>query len=481
MRDHYNVIVIGSGPGGEGATMTAIKAGKRVAVIDQDTQVGGSCTHRGTIPSKALRHAIQQLAEDEDGVEPNYEGLMRRAERVVQAQVQLRSGFYERNRVDVVSARATLADAHHVEAAQSSGIRARCRADKIILATGSRPYRPPDVDFAHPRIVDSDTVLQLKATPRSITIYGAGVVGCEYASIFRGLGIKVNLINTRDKLLAFLDDEIVDALAYHLREQGVLIRHSEEYERVEADDQGVRVHLKSNKVIQSDVLLWAQGRTGNSDNMGLEALGIERDTRGSVKVNEFYQTAQPHIYAVGDVVGNPSLASAAYDQGRFAAIHALTGVCEQQLVEDIPTGIYTVPEISSLGATERELTTRKVPYEVGHAFFHHLARADHRAHHGDAQNPVSPRNLARAGHTLLWQRRLRDYPHRPSGDVAAGRGQYVDVFHQHHLQLPDDGGGLPGGGAKRVEPRARLIERPQKQVAAARFQLQFPMKHTASP
>lgn len=378
MRDHYDVIVIGSGPGGEGAAMTAAKAGKRVAVIDQDAEVGGSCTHRGTIPSKALRHAIQQLAEHEDGVEPNYASLMRRAERVVHSQVQLRSGFYERNRVDVVSGRATLIDAHCVEVAEHNGARTRCRVDKIIIATGSRPYRPPDVDFAHPRIVDSDTVLQLKETPRSITIYGAGVVGCEYASIFRGLGIKVNLINTRDKLLAFLDDEIIDALAYHLREQGVLIRHSEEHERVEADqatDGGVRVHLKSNKVIQSDVLLWAQGRTGNSDNMGLEALGIQRDTRGSIGVNEFYQTAQPHIYAVGDVVGNPSLASAAYDQGRFAAIHALTGVCEQQLVEDIPTGIYTVPEISSLGATERELTARKVPYEMGHAFFRHLARA----------------------------------------------------------------------------------------------------------
>lgn len=154
-----------------------------------------------------------------------------------------------------------------------------------------------------------------------------------------------------------------------------MIRHSEEYERVEADDTGVRVHLKSNKVIQSDVLLWAQGRTGNSDAIGLEALGVQCDARGSIVVNAAYQTSQPHIYAVGDVVGNPSLASAAYDQGRFAAAHALNGTCEQRLVENIPTGIYTLPEISSLGATERELTARKVPYEVGHAFFRHIARA----------------------------------------------------------------------------------------------------------
>jgi NAD(P) transhydrogenase len=375
MREEYDVIVIGSGPGGEGAAMTAAKGGRRVAVIDQDAEVGGSCTHRGTIPSKALRHAIQQLASNEGGAEPDYIDLMRKAEGVIRSQVELRRGFYERNHVDVIGGRATLKDAHCVEVAVVNGAQRRLRAERIIIATGSRPYRPPDVDFSHPRIVDSDTVLQLKDTPRSMTIYGAGVIGCEYASIFRGLRIKVNLINNRDKLLAFLDDEIIDALAYHLRESGVMIRHSEEYERVEADESGVRVHLKSNKIIQSDVLLWAQGRTGNSDGMGLEAIGVQLNERGSIVVNASYQTAQSHIYAVGDVVGNPSLASAAYDQGRFAATHALTGACEQQLVEDIPTGIYTIPEISSLGATERELTARKVPYEVGHAFFRHLARA----------------------------------------------------------------------------------------------------------
>ena len=375
MREEYDVIVIGSGPGGEGAAMTAVKGGRRVAVIDQDVDVGGSCTHRGTIPSKALRHAIQQLADQEDRSDPDYVGLIRRAERVIRSQVQLRSGFYDRNRVDVIGGRAAFIDPHSIEVAAPNGARHRLRAERFILATGSRPYRPPDVDFSHPRVVDSDTVLRLKETPRSLTIYGAGVIGCEYASIFRGLRIKVNLINNRDKLLSFLDDEIIDALAYHLRERGVLIRHSEEHEHVEADDSGVRVHLKSNKVIQSDVLLWAQGRTGNSDAMGLEAIGIESDKRGSVVVNASYQTAQPHIYAAGDVVGSPSLASASYDQGRFAATHALTGTCDQRLVEDIPTGIYTIPEISSLGATERELTTRKVPYEVGHAFFRHLARA----------------------------------------------------------------------------------------------------------
>jgi NAD(P) transhydrogenase len=251
----------------------------------------------------------------------------------------------------------------------------RHTAAGFVIATGSRPYHPPDIDFSHPRILDSDTVLQLEYHPRSISIYGAGVIGCEYASIFRGLRIKTNLINTRDKLLSFLDDEIIDALSYHLREQGTLIRFSEEYASVEPDDHGVRLHLKSNKLIYSDYFIWANGRTGNSDGMGLEDIEIEADSRGSIKINEDYQTTQPHIYAVGDVVGYPSLASAAYDQGRFAATHLIFGACEHHLVEDIPTGIYTIPEISSVGATEQDLTADRVPYEMGHAFFRHLARA----------------------------------------------------------------------------------------------------------
>jgi NAD(P) transhydrogenase len=374
-NEQYDVIVIGSGPAGEGAAMTVAKSGRRVVVIDQDAEVGGSCTHRGTIPSKALRHAIQQFASNDGGPDVDYTALIAKAEKVIRSQVDVRRSFYERNQVEVIAGRAAFIDAHCVEVAGGDGAQRRFCAHRIVVATGSRPYRPADVDFSHSRIVDSDTVLALKKTPRSVTVYGAGVVGCEYASIFRGLQIKVNLINNRDKLLSFLDDEIIDALAYHLRERGVLIRHSEEYDRVEADDTGVRVYLKSNKVIQSDVLLWAQGRTGNSDAMGLEAIGVQSNQRGSIVVNAFYQSAQPHIYAVGDVVGFPSLASASYDQGRFAATHALTGACEQRLVQDIPTGIYTIPEISSLGATERELTADKVPYEVGHAFFRHLARA----------------------------------------------------------------------------------------------------------
>jgi NAD(P) transhydrogenase len=251
----------------------------------------------------------------------------------------------------------------------------RLRAGAFVIASGSRPYRPADVDFTHPRVCDSDTILDLSFTPRSIAIYGAGVVGCEYASMFRNLGSKVNLVNQRSKLLEFLDDEIIDALSYHLRERGVLIRHNESYERVEPRDDGVVLHLTSGKRIKTEVLFWAAGRTGNTENLGLQELGIVPNQRGQLDVNEHFQTAQPHIYAVGDVIGQPSLASAAYVQGRYAAHHLISGACERALIRDIPTGIYTTPEISSLGQTERELTQAGVPYEVGQALFRSLARA----------------------------------------------------------------------------------------------------------
>ncbi len=371
----YDVVVIGSGPGGEGAAMKAAKSGKRVAMVEDKPLVGGNCTHRGTIPSKALRQSIQMLADHGTFREQDYQSLLSSAETVIQQQVDVRQSFYVRNDLGVFHGRGSFIDPHTVEVDMTDGGTERMTAASFLVATGSRSYHPPDIDFSHPRILDSDSVLKTDQNPKSLTIYGAGVIGCEYASIFRGLRVKVNLINSRPQLLSFLDDEIIDALAYHLRDQGAVIRHNEEYDRVEADDDEVRLYLKSNKVIRSDVLLWAQGRTGNSDGIGLNEIGVETDERGSIVVNENYQTALPHIYAVGDVVGFPNLASAAYDQGRFASTHLVEGVGDTNLIAHMPIGIYTIPEISSVGMNEKELTTKKIPYEVGHAFFRHLARA----------------------------------------------------------------------------------------------------------
>jgi NAD(P) transhydrogenase len=258
---------------------------------------------------------------------------------------------------------------------EPSGVRRRVHAGAVIIATGSRPYRPPDVDFSHPRIFDSDTILNLNYTPQSVTVYGAGVIGCEYTTMFRNLNCKVNLINTRAKLLEFLDDEIIDALAYHMRDRGVLIRHNETCERITGADDGVVLSLRSGKQLKTDILLWANGRTGNTNDLGLENAGLTANSRGHLEVNEDLQTAVPHIYAVGDVIGFPSLASAAYVQGRYAAGHCFRGDVQRTMSHEIPTGIYTSPEISSVGRTESELTAAKIPYEIGHAQYKNLARA----------------------------------------------------------------------------------------------------------
>ena len=383
-REH-DVVVIGSGPGGEGAAMKSAKDGKSVVIVERHRQVGGGCTHWATIPSKALRHSVQTVMEFRksplfggisDRVRFTFPQLLRAAESVIAQQVSMRRDFYLRNHVTVVHGFARFADQHTVEVDAGDGLKRKIHGKHFVIATGSRPYHPPDVDFAHPRIHDSDTILSLDHTPDTITIYGAGVIGCEYASIFRNLGVKVNLVNSRDKLLSFLDDEISDALSYHLRDQGVVLRHQEEYEKVEPVADGVILHLKSGKKIKSEIVLWAQGRTGNTDGMGLEALGVTPNQRGQLDIDDRFRVeGRTHMYAVGDVVGYPSLASASYDQGRFAASHIEDPASGLRLVEDIPTGIYTTPEISSVGRTERDLTAEGVPYEVGHALFRSLARA----------------------------------------------------------------------------------------------------------
>jgi len=383
MDADYDVVVIGTGPGGEGAAMQAVKHGKTVAAVERDPFIGGSCTHRGTIPSKALRYAIFQLMEMNNNPLLREQGILidctlaqlqRRAKTVIDQQVRLRTTFYDRNDVPVYRGTARFVDNHTVEVVKADGGREVIGAEHIVISSGARPYRPADIDFNHPRIFDSDTILRCDLNVKSMTIYGAGVIGCEYASMFRNLEIKINLVNNRDRLLDFLDEEIVDALSYHLRERGILIRHREVFDRVEARDDCVVVYLKSGKQLKTDVFLWAAGRTGNSDGMNLEVLDIQTDSRGNIPVDEHFRTKQPHIYAVGDVIGPPALASAAYSQGRYAGSHIL-GAQMPRPVLDIPTGIYTSPEISSLGKTERELTEANIPYEVGHSQFRSLARA----------------------------------------------------------------------------------------------------------
>ena len=380
---HYDVVVLGTGPAGEGAAMNAAKAGKRVAVVEASPRVGGSCTHLGTIPSKALRHAVKEIIAFNtnpmfrDIGEPrwfSFPKVLDRANKVIDKQVMGRTEYYARNRIHVYFGRGKFKDANTIEVNTYEKGPETLVAEKVVIATGSRPYRPVDIDFSHPRIYCSDTILSLSHTPRSLIIYGAGVIGCEYASIFCGLGVRVELINPGKKLLSFLDDEITDALSYHLRDSGVLIRHNETYESVETTERGVVMNLKSGKKLRADALLFCNGRSGNTDGLGLENIGLEANSRGQLQVNDAYQTSVENIFAAGDVIGWPSLASAAYDQGRSVAANML-GLEGGHFISEVPTGIYTIPEISSIGKNEAELTAEKVPYEVGRAFFKNTARA----------------------------------------------------------------------------------------------------------
>ncbi|EPJ45626.1 MAG: soluble pyridine nucleotide transhydrogenase [Osedax symbiont Rs1] len=384
MADYdYDVVVIGSGPAGEGAAMNAAKHGKRVAIVEEQPAVGGNCTHKGTIPSKALRHSVKQIVEFNTNPmfreigEPrwfSFQKVLDRAEKVMANQVMLRTNFYARNRVDVFFGQAEFQDSNTLLVKGTIKGDETIRAKNIVIATGSSPYCPPDIDFNHPRIYNSDTILKLNHTPRTIVIFGAGVIGCEYASIFSGLGVKVDLIDTRGRLLSFLDGEISDALSYHLRNTAVKIRHNEDYTSVDGDERGITLCLKSGKKIRADAFLWCNGRTGNTAALKLENAGLSANSRGQLEIDERYRTAVEGISAVGDVIGWPSLASAAIDQGRSTAADII-GNNDFRYIDEVPTGIYTIPEISSIGRTEEELTTDCIPYEVGQAFFKDTARA----------------------------------------------------------------------------------------------------------
>ncbi len=376
-----DLLVIGAGPAGESAALNAVKHDSRATIIDDRSWVGGACTHQGTIPSKALRETVLQLLRS--NANPvlrdarkaqmlSYPKILTSANTVIERQVSMRAQFYRRNRIELIQGTAEIVDANTVRVTGQN--QRQLTAKRILIATGSRPYRPPEIDFNHPRVYDSDSILKMEHTPRKIIIYGAGVIGCEYASIFSALSMKVELINTRDRLLEFLDDEISDALSYHLRDTGVMVRHREQFEALDADDKGIRLHLESGKTLHADALLWCNGRSGNTDKLALDRVGLEADHRGQLTVNDHYGTSVDTIYAAGDVIGWPSLASAAYEQGRAASSSALA-LPYSNHVNDVPTGIYTLPEISSVGRNERELMEDKVPYEVGRAFFKDTARA----------------------------------------------------------------------------------------------------------
>jgi len=381
----YDFLVIGSGPAGQKAAISAAKLGRRVAVVERGGMLGGVSVHTGTIPSKTFREAVLYLSgftqrafygrgyHLRDHI--TMHDLVSRVQTIVERETDIVREQFLRNHITQMDGSARFVDPHTLEisGAKSSTI---VSAETILIACGSRPARDSAIPFDETRVVDTDGIPGMTELPRDLIIVGAGVIGLEYTAIFAALDIPVTLIDQRPRILEFADREIIEALCYHLRELGVTFRLGEKVVSVEIEAERNRVaaRLESGKTVHGQALLYAVGRQANSDLLNLPAAGIEADPRGRLKVNEFFQTSAPHIYAAGDVIGFPALAATSMEQGRLASCH-MCGLPFRHVPELFPFGIYTIPEISMVGRTEEQLTAEKIPYEIGIARYEELAKA----------------------------------------------------------------------------------------------------------
>ncbi len=381
---NYDLIVIGSGPSGQRAAVAASKNKKRVAVVEARSVVGGVCVNTGTIPSKTMREAVMHLSgyNYRSLYGMNYRvkekitmaDLAFRVQAVIKTEIDVTESQLSRNGIDIVHGIARFTDPHEIRVAGPQ-TETTLQADRIIVAVGTKPATSAKVPINGRTIVNSDQILDLPELPRSLVVVGGGVIGVEYACMFAVLGVRVTLIEKRDRLLEFADREIVEALSYHLRDCRVTFRLGEEVDSVESlPDATVVANLMSKKKVSGDALLYAIGRQGAIDDLNLTAAGLEADNRGRIPVDEHYQTKVEHIFAVGDVVGFPSLASVSMEQGRIAAARAFDDRAATSNPSFYPYGIYTIPEISFIGKTEEQLTDEDVPYEVGMAYYRETAR-----------------------------------------------------------------------------------------------------------
>jgi len=381
---HYDLLVIGSGPSGQRAAVSAVKKGKRVALVEMRSVVGGVCINTGTIPSKTMREAVLHLSgySYRSIYGMNYRvkekitmsDLAFRVQHVIKTEIDVTEAQLSRNGVEVLTGVASFEDPHriHVEGMRGAST---CEADCILIAVGTKPAATSKVPINGKTIINSDQVLELQDLPKTLIVVGGGVIGVEYTCMFATLGVRVTLIEKRPKLLEFADQEIVEALSYHLRDTRVTMRLNEEVESVEELPDGTVVaNLESKKRMSGDALLYAVGRQGNIDELNLVAAGIEADSRGRIPVDKDFRTKVPHIFAVGDVIGFPSLASVSMEQGRIAVERAYGNDHVQSNPSFYPYGIYTIPEISFIGKTEEQLTEEDVPYEVGVAYYREIAR-----------------------------------------------------------------------------------------------------------
>ena len=380
----FDLVVVGSGPAGQKAAIQAAKLGKSVALVERHVSLGGACVNTGTIPSKTIREAILYLTGLNQRAiygqsyrlkeSVSIEDIAVRTRHVVEAEREVIRDQLLRNRVTVFDGCARFVDPNTLAIDGRDDSERRVSAGGIVIATGSTPAHPDGIEFNGSTVLDSDDiVLRLASVPSTIVIVGAGVIGVEFASMFAALGSRVTIVDARETMLDFCDPEITEALRYHLRELNVVFRFGERVERVEARDAATLTTLASGKVIPADVVFYSAGRVGAVADLQLEKAGLEADARGRISVDEHYRTPLPHIYAVGDVVGFPSLASASAEQGRLAACH-LFGIPDHGGEAPLPIGIYSLPEISYVGKTEPELTAAMVPYEIGISHYRELAR-----------------------------------------------------------------------------------------------------------
>jgi NAD(P) transhydrogenase len=380
----YDLLVIGSGPGGQKAAIAGAKLGKRTAVIEKRHMVGGVCINTGTIPSKTLREAIRYLTglNQREMYGASYRlknditvaDLSARTQHVIGREIDVIRAQLARNRVEMLLGEGRFVDPHTVAVSAADGSVRTVTSDRIVLAVGTRPARPESVAFDGRTIVDSDQILQMDRIPSSMVVVGAGVIGIEYASMFAALGSKVTVVERRERMLDFCDLEIVEALKYQLRDLAVTFRFRETVDRVERHDSTTLTVLESGKRIPADMVMYSAGRQGVTDRLDLANAGLEADERGRIKVDENFRTQAPHVYAVGDVIGFPALAATSMEQGRRAAYHAFDEPVSGRLGELQPIGIYAIPEISYVGRTEDELTQDNIPFEVGISRYRELAR-----------------------------------------------------------------------------------------------------------
>ncbi|MDZ7886204.1 MAG: Si-specific NAD(P)(+) transhydrogenase [Mycobacterium sp.] len=380
----YDLVVIGSGPGGQKAAIAAAKLGKTVAVIERGLMLGGVCVNTGTIPSKTLREAVVYLTgmnqrelygasyRVKENITPA--DLLARTQHVIGKEIDVVRSQLMRNRIELYVGHARFLDAHTVHVDDPNRAeRVTVSGRKIVIATGTKPARPAGVEFDEHRVLDSDGILDLKSIPTSMVVVGAGVIGIEYASMFAALGTKVTVVEKRPNMLEFCDPEIIEALKFHLRDHAVTFRFGEEVTAVDVGTSGTVTTLASGKQIPAETVMYSAGRQGQTDHLDLPSAGLEADNRGRIFVDDNYQTKVDHIYAVGDVIGFPALAATSMEQGRLAAYHAF-GEPTHSITEIQPIGIYSIPEVSYVGATEVDLTKDSVPYEVGVSRYRELAR-----------------------------------------------------------------------------------------------------------